>query len=282
MNSIYAITTHHKRPSEAAEAWREVNICAIGFTRAGKLTDAKIEDLPKDAQLFLKIKKGDLILAYAMCNRIAYVGEIENGEYIHTHENVVGLDGKDGGFGYPNQYKVKWFEKPRDFSRIDLPDFLRKQLGKRGRTVVPINLNRRSFDEIKQIILVCARSESLSYDINEDTVKAGIRKYLRRHINSLEEGMKITKSEEATTTADRPDFIAKDKDNKTVLIECKGYAVPQDCGQLERYGKGFGKEKPRLMLVAFKIDDGCLKEAKNNPQMELFECDLMFKQVFPM
>jgi hypothetical protein len=282
LNSIYAITTHHDRPSEAAEAWRELNVCAIGFTRFGKLTSAKPEELPKDVELFLRIKKGDLILAYAMGNRIAYVGEIENGKYMQTHENIVGLDKKDGGFGYPNQYKVKWYEKPRDFSRTDLPDFLRKQLGQRGRTVVPINLNRRSFDDVKQIILVCARSESLSYQINEDTVKAGIRKYLRRHINSLEEGMKIVKSEEPTSTADRPDFIARDKDGRIVLIECKGNAFPEDCRQLERYGEGLKKENPRLILVAFKVDDGCMKEAKSSRPMELVECDLTFKRVFPV
>lgn len=281
MNSIYAITTHHDRPSDAAEAWREVNVCAIGFRRFGVLTKGNPDEFSKDAQLFLKIKKGDLILAYATGNRIAYVGEIEDGKYNHTDDNIVGLDEKAGGFGYPNQYKVKWFEKPRDFSRIDLPPFLQKQLGKRGRTVVLIDLNRRSFEEVKQIILACARSESLSYEINEDTVKAGIRKYLRRHIDSLEDGLMIIKSEEATTASDRPDFIAKDRDNRTVLIECKGYAVPQDCGQLERYGEGLEKKNPRLMLVAFRIDDGCLKEAKNNPQMELFECDLKFKKVFP-
>jgi RecB family endonuclease NucS len=164
---------------------------------------------------------------------------------------------------------------------MDLPEFLRKQLGNRGRTVVPIVLNRRSFEEVKQIILVCARSESLAYEINEDTVKAGIRKYLRRHIDSLEEGMKIIKTEKATTVSNRPDFIAKDIDNRTVIIECKGYAVPQDCGQLERYGEGLQKENPRLILIAFKIDNGCLKEAKNNSRMELIECDLKFKKVFP-
>jgi len=91
--------------------------------------------------------------------------------------------------------------------------------------------------------------------------------------------MKITKSEERTTASDQPDFIAQDKEKRKVIIECKGYAVPEDCGQLERYGEGLEKENPRLILVAFKIDDGCLKEARKNPQMELFECDLKFKKI---
>lgn len=186
MNSIFAITTHHERLSDAAVSWQECGVCAIGFVRFGNLKKAKQGSLPSDVSLFLRIKKGDLIIAYAGQNRIALVGEIENGEYRQTRENIVGTDEEKDGFGYPNQYKVKWYDKPYDFSRNDLPPFLLKQLGRRGRSVVELNLNRRSFDDVKQIILNSASSGSLSYDINEDTVKAGIRKYLRRQIDSLE------------------------------------------------------------------------------------------------
>ena len=279
MNAIYALTTHDERRDEAAEAWHELNVCAIGFVRFGNLRKAEETDLPSNARNFLKMKKGDLVLAYAGGNRIAYVGEIADGKYMHTTKNIVGLDEDDGGFGYPNQYKVKWYDKPYDFSRKDLPDYLWKQLGIRGRTVVPIKLGRRSFDEVKQIILATARSGSLSYEINEDTVKAGIRKYLRRKMDSLEEGLTIIKSEESTGETDRPDFIAKDRNGKKVVIECKGYAYPSYCEQLERYGKNLARENPRLMLVAFRIDDGCLKEAERNPRMELYECDLKFHKI---
>jgi hypothetical protein len=165
--------------------------------------------LSSEARTFLKIKKGDLVLAYATGNRIASVGEIVDGKYLHRTNNIVGLDKENGGFGYPNQYKVKWFDKPYDFSRKDLPDYLWKQLGQKGRTVVPLKLYRRSFDEVKQIILATARSGSLSYDMNEDTVKAGIQKYLRRHIDSLEKGLKIMKSEERTSKTDQPDFLSQ-------------------------------------------------------------------------
>ena len=136
MNSIYAITTHNDRSADAAEAWRDVNVCAIGFTHYGKLTKEKPEKFPKDAQLFLKIKKGDLILAYARGNRIAYVGEIEDGEYIYTNHNVVGLDGKNGGFGYPSQYKVRWFEKPR-FLKNRLASFSTKPVGEKRKNSCP-------------------------------------------------------------------------------------------------------------------------------------------------
>lgn len=279
MNSVYSITTHDERPSEAADEWYENGVCAVGWVRYGNFKKKKIDELPKDVQTFLQIKKGDLILAYANRNRIAYVGEIETGEYIYQPDNSVSLSEKDGGLGYPNQYKVCWYQSPQDFSRNDLPPYLSKQLGKRGKTVIPIDLNRQSFETIKGIILQCARHNSCSYDINEDTVKAGIRKYLRKNLLVLEQGLKITHAEKPTTENERPDFIAKDKDGRTVLIECKGNACATDCRQLERYGETFADKKARLFLIAFKIDDECYKEAKNNPRLELFECDLSFHRI---
>jgi bifunctional DNA-binding transcriptional regulator/antitoxin component of YhaV-PrlF toxin-antitoxin module len=279
MNRIYAIVTHDKLPDDAAEAWKELNICAIGWDRYGNLKKAIPENLPSDVRNFLKIRKGDVILAYARANRISYVGEIVNGRYMHTHRNVVGRDEDYGGFEYPNQYEVKWWDRPYDFSRYDLPPFLYEQLGKKGRTVIPIEFHRRSFDEVKQIIVTNARSGSISYEINEDMIKAGIRKYLNRHLNSLEEGLKIVKSEKPTSKTDRPDFIAKDRLRQTVLIECKGTAYPEDCEQLERYGKNLTKENSRLMLVAFKITDECISIARKNPRMKLFECDLVFNKI---
>jgi hypothetical protein len=278
MNKIYAIVTHHERPDAGAEAWKECNVCAIGFHSDKKLTKMKDAALAADARTFLKMEKGDVILAYTWGNRIAYVGEVVDGKYTYTTENLVGRSEEQGGFGYPHQYKVKWWDKPYDFSRKDLPEFLRDQLGKRGRTVIPIVLGRRSFDQVKQIIITNAESGSLSYDVNEDMIKAGMRKYLRRHLNSLEKGLKITGAEASISESGRPDFIAKDEKGKTVLIECKGFAYPADLEQLERYGKDFAKEKPRLMLVAFKMADECVKLAKKNPKIELFECDLTFSK----
>lgn len=218
-------------------------------------------------------------MAYAGGNRIAYVGEIVNGKYRHTTRNIVGQSEERGGFDYPNQYTVKWWDRPYDFSRYDLPPFLHKQLGKRGRTVVRIEFHRRSFEEVKKIIVTNALSGFLSYEVNEDMIKAGIRKYLRHHLSSLEKGLKIIKSERSTSRTDRPDFIAVDRLSQMVIIECKGMACSGDCQQLERYGKNLAKENPRLMLIAFKIDEGCVGFAKRNPKMELYECDLTFAKI---
>lgn len=265
MNSIYAITTHHKRKDDAAEAWHECGVCAIGWEPGEN----------KQADLFRDIQKGDFILAYSGGNSIAYVGETD-GTYVETDKNIVGKE-SDGGFGYPYQYKVNWYNNPCHFSKDDLPQWLAKQLGKPYKTVVRLEMERWTFDEVKRIIQTTVKSGSL-FDINEDTVKAGIRKYLGLHIDSLEKGLTIKASEECISTTDRLDFRAEDKHAKTVIIECKGRAFPSDCAQLKRYEKRMAKERPRLMLVAFKFEDGCRKEAAKN-HIELFEADLRFTKL---
>jgi len=82
MNNIYAIVTHHEYPDEAAEAWKREGVCAIGWSDYGNL----LKDRPKllrydpsfakERQLFLSIRKGDVILAYSKRNTIAYVGTV--------------------------------------------------------------------------------------------------------------------------------------------------------------------------------------------------------------
>jgi len=279
MVSVYSIVTHHERADDAAEAWKECGVCAIGYNWEKNLNEFDKKDLAKDSRVFLKIEKGDLILAYAGENRIAYVGEITDGNYDYNRRNIVGRDEEQNGFGYRHQYKVSWWEFPYDFSRKDLPIFLCNQLGKRRPTVTKIKLQRRSVDQIKEIIRTCARSGSLSYEISEDMIKAGLGKYLRRRITNLEKGLKITKAEWAISKTERPDFLATDEKGRRVIIECKGVAYPTDIDQLARYGET--SEDARLMLVAFKIRDECLRLAAANPRIELYECDLDFRKIFP-
>ena len=80
MNNIFAITTHHEKPVDAAEAWERNGVCAIGFVRKGNLRRLKGEQFKRDIQLFLEIEKDDLILAYATGNMIAYVGQVVDGK----------------------------------------------------------------------------------------------------------------------------------------------------------------------------------------------------------
>lgn len=67
-----------------------------------------------------------------------------------------------------------------------------------------------------------------------------------------------------------------------MVIECEGNAYARDCGQLEEYGRNLKLEKPRLMLVAFRIDDECIRIAEKNPMIELYECDLKFTNRTPI
>jgi hypothetical protein len=156
MNSIYAITTYHtpEGAPDAAEAWREERVCAIGYSGENN------EELHPAAELFRQIGQGDLILAYSRRNRIAYVGEIKDRKPLPIETakmNLVGRDESDGGFGYENQRNVTWYGKPHHFSRLCLPPPLSNQLGKRGKTVVQIELKGKSFREVKDIIMTSAK-----------------------------------------------------------------------------------------------------------------------------
>lgn len=281
MNSIYAIVTHHDcgkhSTDEAADAWKLNDVCAIGWAEYGNLKRTK-RKLNKEIQDFLGMKKGDLVLAYTKHNRIAFAGEVKDGVYAHTKKNEVGRDEDVDGFGYPNQYKMKWWDEPYDFSRKDLPDYLWKQMGITGRTVTRLELERYglTFEQAVAIVRTNARSGSET-SINEDTVKLGIRKYLGKHLSRLEDGLRVVRVEKAIGPHHRPDFEAKDRRGNSVLIECKGTATPDDVDQIVGYGRE--RRASRLMLVAFRISDKCKHKAKSNRRLELYECDLVFSKV---
>ena len=278
MFNIFVLTTHHKKPERAAEAWVKHNVCAIGYVRIGDLSKVDPDEYPLEISNFMEISMGDIILAYTKKNRIAFVGEVVDGKYIYNDENIIGKPIEDGGFWYPNQKQVKWFNEPNDFSRYDLPRDLNNQMGKRGKTVIKLDKGKRSFEKIKDIILTCAESGSLSFKGNEDMIKSGLGKFLHNNLDSLEEGLRIMSSEDPVSDKNRPDFIALDSSDNYVLIECKGTAHPDACEQLERYGKSYENDS-RLMLVAFNITNDCRIRARKNPKIELIECDLLFQQL---
>ncbi len=281
LNSIYVIVTHHptcekQAPDEAADTWKLNEVCAIGWAKWGNLKKAE-RKLRKDVREFLGIKKGDIVLAYAKKNRIAQVGEVMDGVYRHTAGNEVGRDEELDRFGYPNQYRVRWWDEPYDFSRKDLQNTFGNRC-RTGQTVTRLVLSRYgiSFAEAVAIIKTNARSGSQT-SVNEDTVKLGIRKYLGKHLDRLEEGLTVVKVEKAISEHHRPDFEAKDRRGRTVVIECKGSATPEHLDQLEEYGRE--RRASRLMLVAFRISDRCKQIAKRNKRFELYECDLDFSHI---
>jgi len=288
---IFAIMTYH-RPTErdaAAEAWKEEKVAAVGWTRAGDLAKARsIEQLhekvqgrgPSTLSTFKKeIKKGDLILAYASRNTIAYVGEVI-GPYKYDKKNKVGMDPSRGGFGYAHQRCVNWWPKPHYFSRKKLPMEIAVQIGIQGCTIKEINPGSLGFDGV--IDFLRSNSDSLtdsSLGINEDTIKAGIRKYLHNYLGELEEGLKIVYAERGVKNQKRPDFKASDAKGNPVLIECKGVADEKAAWQAKKYLDKSKKEKgTRSIIVAFKITPKCRAIAQKHG-VELFECDLAFRKV---
>jgi hypothetical protein len=288
---ILAITTLHKGGEDAAEAaelWKMLGICAVGwspnnFCRCGN--KKQVEQLVKKENLsaraeeiwaFLSANDGDVVLAYSRDNTIAYVGEMD-GPCRFTTANAIG-DPK-GKFEYPSQRKVKWWDEPHHFSRHNLPDYFAGQLGKRGVTVAEIIPDSKGVEGFVKIMKTCANSGSKLPGINEDAIKAGLVKYLHYSLDRLEKGLRI-QSAEVTIGKDRksrPDFIAEDKDGRTVLIECKGNAGEGTVEQIMGYSREYGKGKEtRLMIVAFRINEACKLAATKVGNIELVECNLDF------
>lgn len=278
MNSIYAITTHHRRPDEAAEAWKKCGVCAIGWTDEGDLRKLSEDELNLDMKDFFRLDEGDVVLAYTKRNRIAYVGAVTKGKFKYNKNNLVGRPEERGGFRYANQRAVEWWKEPFDILRSDFPVNIAGQMAKRGKTVIQLDLGRWSFESMK-VFIKSIPSGSASEHLDEDTIKAGIVKYLGRSLDPLEEGMKVIDAEKPISKSERPDFMAEDSKGKQVIIECKGRANAASLEQLaERYRK-FAAKNARLLLIAFRIDDECRRLARRYPNVELREVDLKFKRV---
>lgn len=287
LSNIYAVVTYHnnKRALEAAEAWKREGVCGFGWRGIGNLrkkserakalrSDPRFE---KQLDHFLNVQKGDVVLAYARQNTIAYVGTARRPYAGPKEDNVVGRDRDEGGFGYNHQISMKWWTEPRHFARNQLPSWLGDQLGKRGQSVMKLDLGKHGFGRTVTIIKNSVMSGS-ALDGVEDLVKAGFLKYVPHRMDKLEEGLKIIMAERFTARTDKPDFVAVDRNGRHVIIECKGVGRAADCEQLEGYGRRFAKKKPRLILVAFRFDLDCRIRARSK-NIQLVECDLKFMRV---
>jgi len=297
-NRIFSVTTYHipgEKAKIAAEEWKRLGICAIGWSEVDccsckdkeeviqrlKRKDYKSRDASRAAEEiwnFLKISDGDLVLAYSRDNTIAYVGEA-NGICRDERENSIG--DSNGEFDYSHQIKVEWWDEPHHFNRHDLPEGFADQFGKRGKTVAEIDPGSKGYAGFIQIVKSCADSGSKTPGLSEDMVKAGLVKNLHYRIDRLEEGLVIKSAEIAIGKPKKtiPDFMAKDIEGKDVLIECKGSAGESAIEQIKGYEKEYGKKDVRLMIVAFRISNTCRKMARDAGNIELFECDLSFHKI---
>ncbi|MEM2102668.1 MAG: hypothetical protein QXM22_04065 [Candidatus Bathyarchaeia archaeon] len=289
----FAITTFHtslgNKAIEAAEEWKRLEICAIGWSRVPYLCKCKSKEEVTDQlrkygyssygaediwKFVGEMKEGDLVFAYSRNNTIAYVGLVD-GPCRLNRDNVIG-DPK-GEFRYAYQRKVRWWDEPHYFDRRDLPSYFADQFGKKGITVAEIDVGSKGLEGLIKIVKTCAISSSKFPGINEDVIKAGLLKYLHHSLDRLEKGLILKSAEVPIGKRKRPDFIAEDAHGKTVLIECKGTAAESAVEQIRNYGKEYGKDS-RLLVVAFRITDTCRSAAKK-ANVELVECDLDFYKI---
>jgi len=292
---IFAITTYHESnlAKEAAEEWKVLGICAIGWSpikfclcqnkeeirQKLKANNYQVRGVEDIFNFIHMISEGDLVLAYSRNNTIAYIGEVD-GPCEFKDDNSVG--DPNGRFSYPTQRRVQWWDEPHHFDRRNLPGDFARQFGKRGVTVAEIDPYSKGFTGFKRLIEACANSGSRLPGLNEDTVKAGIVKYLYASLDDLEDGLKILKAEVAIgkDKRKRPDFIAKDKSGRTVIIECKGTAGEDAVDQILEYQREYREDTDsRLMIIAFRISNSCKSYAKRVGNIELVECNLQWKKL---
>lgn len=275
-HNIYEIKTHADDPREVAEYWKGDGICAVGHRWSYK-EEYAVESPTGQWGLFANISKGDIILAYARPNMIAYAGEVADKELRDERKNKTGRL-----YDYWNQRRVKWWKEPSHFHRKDLPPWIHTQLGKRGTTIRRLNLKGHTFQEAKSVIKTRARSGSALASLDEEMVKAGLRDYFLSNAQVFERGLKIRRIEKEVARGYRPDFIGEDRTARAVIVECKGFASTESCEQLAGYAKKYrkthkGKRRPKLFLVAFAFDRPCRKAARK-AGIKLFECKLILQE----
>lgn len=267
---------------EYADEWKKLDICSIGwqvdFCKCKSEND--VQKLMRRHKIatnnrwfrfiwrFLEMRRGDIVLAYCRNNVIAYVGTI-------TGRCEYNKDISDG-----NYRKTEWWTEPYYFSRHDLPKHYSEQFLREGEVVKEILPDSRGVEGFKETLRTDAKSGSMEPGIEEDTVKADIVKHLRRDLNTLEEGLNIKKANRHIgESSKRPDFIGEDKQGRSVLIECKGVADARTVDQILEYGKKSKKgSNPRLIIVASRVSEECLKSARKAGNIELFETQLTFRR----
>lgn len=283
MSKIYFIVTHHEDPEGAGEKWVDEGVCAVGWFSGISMRGVKTkEQLIKrthdklgerrainELLRFLQINVGDIIIAYQNKNTIAAIGKVSS-DYIYNNKNSTG-----DHYGYPHQKKVSWLVSPRGFLKKHLPQDIAVQLGKRGITTKAIETSYSGDEFLKAVRSFKIPDHEGVY--NEDLVKSGLSKYVRKKLDKLERGLLITREEKAIDTGNRPDFLAKDRNQTKVVIECKGSQVGLDAiEQVLRYKKSYGKNA-RYLLIAFSFDHRLIEKAKKNG-IEVYEVDLKFKR----
>lgn len=278
---IVKIVTHHKLPNEAAELFDREGIVAVGWSELGDLTGLTYDEIKekskrinkrneweaaKDASQLIMFRDGidvdDIVFAYLGGNKVALVGEI-TGKYKFNTKNATG--NLKGDIAYSNQRKVTWWEKPRNFDRHLLPEDLSKFVALTG----TISAKPYGIDKVKKAISSIPSQETVTkaleiHDENE------IKEYMEKHMSEVEKGLTLVGREFQTSTGPM-DFLARDKDGTSTVIEVKMKADDHTVTQLRRYMRSHkndsGKPKVRGIVVAEEFSKTALDDVKEH-------CDL--------
>lgn len=290
MTKLVKVVTHHEIPGRAAELFAVEGVIAVGWARGesivGKTRDEIIQMLTDEgnsnpewgaSQLITfrdEIEKGDIIIAYAPTNIVALIGEVTS-EYKFNNKNRVG--DPNGEIDYPNQRKMLWWDKPRNFHRNLLSGDLSNSVASRGTIRIldhAVDVYKLR-DGLNKIVLALASREVILEVTGEDE----IHKFLKMHLGELEEGLTL-KGSEYEVSVGNIDILAEDKNGLPVVIEVKitagDSAIGQIFGYIQAYEEESGLKQVRGLIVAQSFTERC-KKAAEHANIELYECRKTFE-----
>ena len=289
MAKIVKIVAHHENPIRASELFAEEGVVAVGWVREESIAEKNREEIIQmlikegfdnpewgASQLIMfrdELEVGDVVIAYRTKNIVALVGDVI-GEYEFNNENKVGRP--DGEVDYPNQKRVNWWDKPRNFHRNLLPDDLSETVASRG-TIKILDYDA-NVNKLKEALDSISTIEASREKILEVTGEDEIKEYLKRHISDLEEDLKIKKAEYEVSVGNI-DILAEDKKGVPVVIELKVQAGDSAVGQILGYVQAYEEEckigNARGIIVAQEFTERCKKAAKR-ANIRLYQCRKTF------
>jgi Holliday junction resolvase-like predicted endonuclease len=161
---------------------------------------------------------------------------------------------------YPNQRRVKWWERPRNFDRSLLPKELVEWVARPGTIAIRDYDLRKLRDALAEIPSEEQVSKAMEVK-DEDEIKD----YMEAHLQELEECLSIIQREYQTSTGPM-DFLARDKSGTDVVIEVKMRADDTTVTQTRRYMRSYRKDKRiakiRGIIVAQEFTQRCLDDAE--------------------
>mgnify|MGYP001036214504 CR=1 FL=1 len=292
MVKLVKVVTHHQDPERAAELFAEEGVVAVGWVRAGSIagkSKEEIEDMLVDegvdppglaaSQLITfrdDIEVHDIVIAYRTKNVVALVGKVTD-EYEFNTENKVGKPEEEGGeIDYPNQRKVGWWERPRNFHREFLPGDLSETVASRGTIRIldyDVDVNK-----LKEALDSISSAEASREKILEVTGEDEIKYYLKQHLDELEDGLVFNKAEYEVSVGSI-DILAEDKNGSPAVIEVKvkanDCAVGQTLGYMQAYEEEQKTKTVRGLIVAQEFSERARRAAKR-ASIRLYRCRKSF------